>query len=232
MKTLRKLSIAVGSTLALLAGSTAWAATITNGFTYSVADAFTGGAGVGTHFHSNTGGAFGNPAGLAEVGRLSSEEVRGLSEYNLTGLGAALTAFVTFDVHQLGGLFGQANYAGPISVVAYSGNNSEDLSDFQAAVTQVVGSFSSAGLGLTDVISFDITSLFNTAIGNGDTSLGIRLQMNPLIGDNVAIVFNDFRLTTDNQGTINPGRIPEPATLALAGLALLGAATAGRRRHS
>jgi hypothetical protein len=70
MKTLRTLSIAVGSALALIAGTAAWASTITSGFTYTVADAYTGAPGVGTHFHSNTGGAFGNPAGLAEVGRL------------------------------------------------------------------------------------------------------------------------------------------------------------------
>ena len=226
MKTLRTLSIAVGSALALIAGTAAWASTITSGFTYTVADAYIGAPGVGTHFHSNTGGAFGNPAGLAEVGRLGDEEVRGLSEYNLTGLSSALSAFVTFDVYQLGGLFGQTNYAGPISVVAYGGNNTEDLSDFQAAATQVIGSFSTVGLDETDVISFDITSLFNTAITNNTASLGIRLQMDPLISPNVAIVFHDFRLTTDNQGTI-----PEPGTLALTGLALIGLAAAGRRRQ-
>ena len=56
------------------------AATITEGFTFSVADKYIGPAGVGTHFHSSTGGEFGNPAGKAEVGSFFEEEVRGLSE--------------------------------------------------------------------------------------------------------------------------------------------------------
>lgn len=89
--------------LAGLSGS-ASAALITNGFTFAVASAGSN-TFAGTHFHNNTGGAFGNPAGKAEVGRFISEEVRGLSEYNLTGLGTSGTAFVTFNVFKLGGLF-------------------------------------------------------------------------------------------------------------------------------
>ncbi|MDD3354210.1 PEP-CTERM sorting domain-containing protein [Zoogloea sp.] len=205
----------------------ATAATITSGFTYSVADAFGGASGVGTHFHSNTGGSFGNPAGLAEVGRLGGEEVRGLSEYNLAGLASAASAFVTFDVYQLGGLFGQSNYAGPIGIHSYTGNNTENLSDFEALSTTLIGTFDSTGLTESSVVSFDITSLFNTAIGNGDSSLGIRLQMSPLIDPNQAIVFHDFRLTTDNQSN----GIPEPGTLGLAALALIGLVTERRRRQ-
>lgn len=202
-----------------------FANTITQGFTYSVADAFIGSSGVGTHFHSSTGGDFGNPAGLAEVGRLGDEEVRGLSEYNLAGLAVAASAFVTFDVYQLGGLFGQANYSGPISIFSFLGDNSEDLSDFQAASTGSVGTFNSTGLSVGDVTSFDITSLFNTAIGNGNASLGIRLQLNPLSAANQAIVFKDFRLTTDNQSTV----VPAPASLVLVVAALLGLFATRRR---
>jgi hypothetical protein len=79
-------SVASVISFAFLGGG-ATAATITNGFTFSVADGFTGLSGQGTHFHSSTGGDFGNPAGKAEVGGFfGSEEVRGLSEYNLSGL--------------------------------------------------------------------------------------------------------------------------------------------------
>jgi len=186
--------------------SMATAAVITPGFTFSVADAFTGAAGVGTHFHSNTGGSFGNPAGLAEVGRLGDEEVRGLSEYNLTGLAVAPTAFVTFQVNQLGGLFGQANGTFTIAINAYTGNNTENLSDFQAASTGAVGSFSTSGLVVGNTLSFDITGIYNTAIGLGNTSLGIRLAQSPLLAPNQAIVFNNFRLTTDDQSN---NRVPE-----------------------
>lgn len=222
--TLFKVLASTAALLGVLAAPVASAAAITDGFTYSVADAYIGPSGVGTHFHSNTGGAFGNPAGLAEVGRLGSEEVRGLSEYNLGSLGNAASAFVTFDVFQLGGLFGQANYAGPISIYAYTGNNTEDLSDFQAAAVGLVGSFSSAGLLASDVLSFDITSIFNAAIDDNIGSLGIRLQMNPLLAANQAIVFHDFRLTTDDQSTV-----PEPGSLLLTALALL--ALFGLRRQ-
>lgn len=223
--TLFKLVASTAAILGMLAAPVATAATITNGFTYSVADQFGGATGVGTHFHSNTGGSFGNPAGLAEVGRLGSEEVRGLSEYNLGGLSSAASAFVTFDVYRLGGLFGQSNYSGPISIYAYAGNNTEDLADFQALAMGLIGSFNSTGLLDSDVLSFDITSIFNTAIAANDSSLGIRLQMDPLLSPNEAIVFHDFRLTTDNQST----KVPEPGTLVLGGLALLAMSSARRR---
>jgi hypothetical protein len=74
---------------------------------------------IGTHYHSNTGGSFGNPAGKAEVGRFLSEAVRGLSEYNLTGLGTVLDAFVSFKVFKAGGLFNGTNdfpFNGPIQI--------------------------------------------------------------------------------------------------------------------
>jgi hypothetical protein len=212
--------------------SSAFASVITNGFTYSVADAFTGSSGVGTHFHSNTGGSFGNPAGLAEVGRLSNEEVRGLSEYNLAGLSSAATAFVTFDVQQLGGLFGQGNYQGPISIFSYAGNNLEDLSDFQATTTGAIATFNTTGLIVGNILSFDITGIFNTAITANQSSLGIRLQLDPLVTPNEAIVFHDFRLTTDNLCTgPSCANVPEPGTMALLGIALIGFVGVGRRNR-
>ncbi len=99
------------------------ATTITNGFTYSVASSGSNQS-VGDHFHSNTGGAFGNPPGKAEVGSFFSEEVRGLSEYNLSGLSPASSAFVSFEVFKEGGLFSGENYfpfLGDIDIVAYQG---------------------------------------------------------------------------------------------------------------
>lgn len=208
----------------------AQAATITNGFTFSVASS-SGNTAVGTHFHSNTGGSFGNPAGKAEVGRFGSEGVRGLSEYNLTGLSAASSAFVTFNVFKAGGLFTGTNdfpFTGTIKVDGYAGNNTEDISDYEAATIGAVGAFGTGALAVGGILSFDITALFNAALANGDTSLGIRLIADPL-NDRGAWTFDTFRLTADNQ--TNTGVVPVPAglPLMLTGLVVLGYRSFRRR---
>jgi hypothetical protein len=198
--------------------SKAQASTITSGFTFSVAN--DGGNSNGSHFHSNTGGSFGNPAGKAEVGSFSSEEVRGLSEYNLTGL-ATGPAFVTFNVFKLGGLFNGTNnfpFTGNINVVAYAGNNTENISDFQDPSIGTVGTFSTAGLALGNILSFDISSIYNNALTNSLSSLGIRLQFaDGTDTGGGALTFDNFRLTSDNQTT----DVPTPALLpGLIGLGL------------
>jgi hypothetical protein len=207
-----------------------YATLITDGFTFAVAST---GANklAGNHFHSNTGGSYGNPAGKAEVGRFSSEEVRGLSEYDLTGLSAASAAYVTFNIFKAGGLFAGTNdfpFTGNINILSYVGNNLEDISDYQAASTWSVGTFGTTGLVAGNVLSFDITSIFNDAISMGETSLGIRLQANPR-PETGAWTFNSFRLTTDNQTT---GSVPEPASLALFGFGLVGLAFLRRSKKS
>lgn len=198
---------------------------ITNGFTFAVAD---GCDGVGNHYHSSTGGEFGNPAGKAEVGRYSCEEVRGLSEYNLDGLGTALSAFVTFNIFDDEGLFADeypGSFLGDITIEAYSGNNLENIFDFNAAVYGLVGSFSTGGLIVGNTLSFDITSIYNDAIDDGLASLGIRLRNDPLL-DAGAWTFDTFRLTTTDDTT----SVPEPGTLGLLGLGLLGMAASRRRK--
>ncbi len=213
------------------------AQTITNGFTYAVASG--GGApATGTHYHSNTGGAFGNPAGKAEVGRFSTETVRGLSEYNLASLTAAQSAFVTFDVFKKGGLFAGTNdtpFNGPITIFAYQGNNLEDISDYQATTFATIGTFnvSAATTNVGDIFSFDITSAFNTAISNGWSSLGIRLQADSLTASQ-AWTFQDFRLTSNNQSTNPNPAVPEPATWAMmiVGFGAVGYSLRAAKRRS
>lgn len=210
------------------------AAPITDGFTFAVASSGSN-TFAGDHYHSNTGGAFGNPAGKAEVGRYSSEEVRGLSEYNLTGLGVASSAFVTFNVFKAGGLFTGTNdfpFTGNIVVQGYAGNNLENISDYQAASLGNVGLFSTAGLLVGDVLSFDITSIFNSAISASEVSLGMRLMADPL-NDRGAWTFDNFRLTTTSECTTPGGcdnnNVPEPGSLALLGIAIAGMAAARRK---
>lgn len=238
----RRVSVILAASAAAVALSLgcvgAQAALITNGFTFSVASDG-GNQDSGSHFHSNTGGAFGNPAGKAEVGRFFGEEVRGLSEYTLSGLNASGSAFFTMNVYRQGGLFAGANntpFSGRILVDAYVGNNLEDISDYQAASLGNVGSFVVNGPGLNpaigDVFSFDITSIFNSAIAAGDTSLGIRLRAdrgNVDYAASEAWTFQDFRLTSDNQ-TTHPA--PEPGSMALALLALGGMTAVAKARRS
>ncbi len=212
----------VASIITLAAGPVA-AATITEGFTFAVASA-SGETSVGTHFHSNTGGAFGNPAGKAEVGSFFEEEVRGLSEYNLAGLAAAPSAFVTFNVFSDAGLFEGDNdfpYFGPIDIVAYEGNNTEDISDYEAPSVGAVGNFDTTGLSIGQILSFEITSIFNEAVMNGDELLGIRLQISGAPNGG-AFTFDNFRLTTtdDTSSTVIP--LPAAAPLMLIALFAFG----------
>lgn len=193
--------------VALLLSCTASAQTITEGFTFSVAsDADTS---FGTHFHSNTGGDFGNPAGLAEVGRLNAEEIRGLSEYDIADLEPVDTAFVTFEVHSLAGLFNQGPFTGTIQIVAYLGNNQENLSDYSEPALATIGSFSTSGLTLGDTLSFPVATALNAALDSEADSLGIRLAAVPL-NDAGALTFANFRLTATTECT-TPGGCGDPS---------------------
>jgi hypothetical protein len=207
----------------LLPGSAIGAAVITPGFTFTVSDGLIGPSGQGTHFHSSTGGDFGNPAGLAEVGGLfGQEEPRGLSEYDLAGLVSGGPAFVTFDVFSIFGLFGQSTGVFDIDIFAYLGNNAEDLSDYQAPATAFIGTFSTSGLSTGEGLSFDVAAVLDAAILDGDPSFGIRLQQSVHNTFGPAYTFNNFRLTTEP--------IPEPGTLLLLTSGMIGVAL--RRRAS
>lgn len=224
--------VVIGWIAAGMFAAPAAAQTITEGFTFSVAT--DGGAcTAGSHFHSNSGGVFGNPAGRAEVGNFSTECVRGLSEYDLGGLETSSSAFVTFMVADDGGLFVGTNdfpFSGTINVVAYAGNNAEDIGDYEAASTGTVGSFSTTGLMVGSVLSFDITGIFNAAILGGGNSLGIRLERAGESQSNSgAWTFSTFKLTNDDQSTV--GVVPEPGTVVLLATGLVAVAGVGGLRR-
>lgn len=52
-------------------------------------------------------------------------------------------------------------------------------------------------LSVGDTIDLDVTSIVNAAINTGDPALGISLLLDPLIEENEAIVFEQFRLVVD-----------------------------------
>lgn len=178
------------------------------GLTFSVASRIGGPTDAGDHFHSQQNSPFGIPPGKAEVspGALAAEEIRGMSEFDLTGLGAG-PAIVTFRVFNDGGMLPFGNdwpFQGSIQIVAYGGNNLEDLSDYQAPVSAMIASFPTSGLRLEDTLSFDITAPYQQALALGWDSLGVRLEVGSLspvpTERNGAWTFDRFQLTV----------IPEP----------------------
>lgn len=182
-----------GLDLALLLGAIGECASCLEGETFAVADLFGGPAGQGTHFHSSDDCRFGNPPDSAEVGNYTGEEVRGLSEFDLAGRGPTSSAALMFETAISGGLFGQPPSSFTVVVLAYAGNNVEDLFDFQAPSTATVGSFSTAGLVVGQTIIFDVTAAYNAAIAAGAPALGIRLQR--AAATDGAWVFEGFVLT-------------------------------------
>ncbi len=225
--TLASLVATVALACALTPSRYAAAASVTPGYTFSVASQ-SGLPLTGTHFHSNHAGALGNPADKAEVGSLqdqamSMEECRGLSEFNLAGLGLASSATLDFKVFHPGGLFPGQNdfgFIGNIGVLVYTGNNAEDVPDYQA-VASPAGTFSTAGLAIGSPISFNVTSLYNAQISGGSPSMGVRLQITPAtVTGGGAFTFDTFTLT------VTP--IPEPTALSMA--AISGVALLRRRR--
>jgi hypothetical protein len=197
------------------------AAIITDGLTFSVASDMGLDLTVGNHFHSHASGNYGTHVDVAEVGTFLLEEVRGMSEFDLSGMSEASSAYIEFQAYGYG-LYEENNrpFDGIVSIDTYEGNNQEDISDYQRALVDHVASFSTVGLvpGMTTIRSY-VTRIFNDALINGWSSLGIRLSsvdgMNDYGG---AWVFNDFKLVSNDASTA----VPEPSTILLISMGLIG----------
>jgi hypothetical protein len=189
----------------------------------------------GGHFHSDV--YFTNLAevgGYSASGDFANEEIRGMSEFNITGLSPVSSATLSFSVYRQGSMFTDTNdtpFTGTIFLDAYVGNNSifgnnwdiftgaNMWSDYQEASIGDIGNLSVVGGASPnpnsgDVFSFDVTELFNDAINNDLISLGVRLRQERSgeYGTNKAWTFGNFRLTA---------YVPEPGTVSLMALALV-----------
>jgi len=235
---MRVLAAIVACGIALGVASGAQALTpVTGGLPFTVANDGPGLA--GSHFHSST---LTGDGGFAEVGRLFffddngnevREESRGLSEFDLSGLGTASEAILQFEVLSPGGLFleNENPFDGIIALLAYEGDNFESIGDFQITPTFSLGDFPIDPINFSggEIISLDITALYNSFIADGVSALGIRLENAPLIEGSQAWTFGNFLLTTEVAPPPPPPTdIPEPATLGLLGL---GAVLALRRKR-
>lgn len=199
---------------------------------FSVASASPGGwpDPVGDHFHSDDSDTYGTGTDWIEVGECcadgNDEEARGMVEFNIVGAFVAQSAMVEVQVAQLGGLFGQS---GPgsftIDVYAYEGNNTEQIVDYSAEATYLT-SFESAGLLVSQVLQFDVTDVFNAAVGDSDPSLGIRFQPASEPGEQ-AVVFGNATLTFSTDPPLPPVESTPVPSSSVTGLLLLLLATLG-----
>lgn len=246
MRSNRNLFVTLVGVLLVALSQSAYSAMI-SGLTYSTANGFTDDSGhpVGSHFHSTNfdvpegSPGFGFP-GIAETGGFfGEEEVRGVSEFDLAGQTAVDRAILRFDVLDLsaiedlgespgthGGLFGQDLNGGNIDVFAFSGNNVENIGDYEIALASdeiPLLTFDASQLSAGDTLEADITGLFNQLVTDSAAAFGVRVQMSfeDSSPDAGAITFTNFRIETEV--------VPEPSSILLLMMAL-GTWTSFRRK--
>ncbi len=203
------------------------------GSPYSISNGFmdTGNHPMGSHFHSSNLDTLpvGNPVipniHVAEVGGFfGDEEVRGLVEIDVDSAPTADEAILLFDVYDVthlsaipvGGIFGQGPLQGTVELFGYTGNNMEELADYQITPVSPLFSFDASSLAAGETIEVDITDFYNGLIGNSDPAAGFRLQVADSVdtsdANTGAITFDNFRIAL----------VPEPRSLWFAFVGLVG----------
>ena len=232
---------------ACAASGTASAVTVIDGLTLSAAsfDPLLRPPGfpfAGTHLHSSIGGAaLGYPAGKAEVGVFIGEQVRGLSEFDLSRSGLpdggvvttpAGSAVLSFRVFNDGGLqpSNDRPFSGTITVETNGANNREDISDWEIpTLGPLFGfAFGTASLAVGQVLAFDVTNTINGFLSDGGPTAKVGFKLVTENPTEAAWTFDNFTLSIAAPPPIPA--VPEPQTYALLLAGLVSVAQATRRR--
>ncbi len=177
-----------------------------------------GNGGTGTHYHTAVGT-------VAGVDYSFGEEGRGVAEFNLAGLGPVSSASISFTVTSFLDDFGTSgHFVDPISLFSYVGNNAIAFSDFQSTTTGLIGTFSTAGLSVGSILTFDVSAELIAALAAGDASFGLLFDPTTRTTEGTAIRFGSITLNATTGAAV-----PEPESLALL-FAGAGAALFLRRR--
>ena len=154
------------------------------------------------------------------------------SEFNLAGQQAANAVMLSFQFDGRSTVMGAAQTPSmPVILSWYSGDNVANVSDwrdvtfppgslFWIRAHEKFGEFDAASFASGQTLSFDVTSLYNSAIARGDAALGIGLDFYQFSFQYAR--FSDFTLTVP--------AVPEPSTYALTLVGLVAVAML-RRRH-
>ena len=146
-----------------------------------------------------------------------SEQHRGYTEFDLSGLSGTFNAFLTFDL--------TSNSTGASTVAGlgfYQGNGVADLfNDWNNNANEQTFVLGSA----PNSYSLDISSAFNSSLLAGWSYLGVNLHAENWVTLNNTAYFDNFSISYET--TV----VPEPASLALLGLGLAALGFTRRRKE-
>lgn len=129
----------------------------------------------------------------ADVGSSGPYDVtRGFAEFDLGRLsGPVSSAQLRFNASAVN----SCCVGNSILVDGYTGDGLASVGDFQASSSGAIGSFLDSVATIGTLITFDITSLLNSAISNGDLFFGVRLAGDSPWDNNSFLGFDGFEVS-------------------------------------